>query len=179
MKGTVVQIAFPIPPTIPYKYRDTFLAKRDGAARIYNHVLMNAYGRVFRAHDGTDIYVDTGTPVVAPFSGTVVDPGLRLKPFDPPRYGEVVIIVSDEPTSRGYTAVMAHLSEVDVKVGQHVKRGKVVGLAGKTGNAEHTASQLHFELRTPFLIRLIEAAKPRLMDAFDPFPSLVRADPNR
>jgi murein DD-endopeptidase MepM/ murein hydrolase activator NlpD len=135
-------------------------------------------GGLLRAHDGVDLEVAIGTLVVAPFAGSVVDPGKVWKPWDPQRYGKVVVIRSTEAGSRGYYAILVHLSRQSVALGQVVKRGQIVGRTGITGNAEGTAPHLHFELRAPFKIEFHYAGVKRLLDVFDPLPSLQRADPH-
>ncbi len=179
-RRAIVPLAFPLPASATYSYRRDFLIPRVGKVYPYNHARsVAANGTLRRAHDGMDIAVALGTGVRAPFSGTVVNPATRWKPWDPARYGKIVVIVSDEPTSPGYSVILAHLSKVSVKVGQHVSRGQVVGKTGKTGNAAGTPPHLHIELRAPFLIRVKEAGTVRKIDAFDPYPSLAAADPHR
>ncbi len=173
-------MAFPLPSSAAYSYVNDFLAPRLGAPHPYNNVRGRAAdGTLLRAHDGVDIHVKLGTPVVAPFSGTVIDPATRWKPWDPAMYGRVVVIVSDEPVSAGYAVILVHLSRQLVKPGDHVRRGQRVGFTGNTGNAAGTPPHLHFELRAPFLLRVRENGVIRMIDAFDPFPSLVAADPRR
>ena len=179
-RRAVVPLVFPLPASATYTYRRDFLVPRLGKVYAYNHAGSVApNGTLRRAHDGTDIGVPLGTAVRAPFSGTVANPAARWKPWDPARYGKVVVIVSDEPTSTGYSVILAHLSKVNVKVGQHVSRGQLLGKTGNTGNAAGTPPHLHLELRAPFLIRVKEAGKVRKIDAFDPYPSLTAADPRR
>ena len=55
-------------------------------------------------------------------------------------YGKVVVLDLPGP----YTALYAHLSNVGVKRGQHVRKGQRLGLAGCTGSCSGT--HLHFEL---------------------------------
>ncbi len=174
----VVPMGFPFAADVDYRYRDNFLDRRAGKSYRYNHVLARrADGTFQRAHDGTDIYVAMGTKVRSPFRGIVVDPARLWAPWVPERYGRTVIVVSDEPRSRGYAALHAHLSRVDVRIGQRVRRGDVLGRAGNTGNAKDTVTHLHFELRAPFVFRVREAGTVRWLDAVNPYPSLYRADP--
>jgi murein DD-endopeptidase MepM/ murein hydrolase activator NlpD len=148
--------------------------------RPYNQIRgVTAAGTLLRAHDGVDIEVPNGTRVLAPFAGVVVNPAVLWKPWDRERYGTVVVVRSTEPGSRGYYALMAHLSRRDVKVGDRVTRGAVVGRTGQTGNAVGTVPHLHFELRAPFAIAYAYAGVRRSLDVFDPLPSLHAADPTR
>ncbi|MDQ3870680.1 MAG: M23 family metallopeptidase [Chloroflexota bacterium] len=168
---------FPLPVDARYRYADDFLVARVGRPYGYNHVLpVRRDGRMQRAHDGVDIRVPLGTPVLSPFDGTIADPASRWKPWIRARYGITALVVSEEPTSTGYAALLAHLSRLDVAVGERVKRGQVLGRTGRTGNARGTPPHLHFELRAPFLLPLRRGSVVRMIDAFDPFPSLVAAD---
>ncbi|MBA3778314.1 MAG: M23 family metallopeptidase [Chloroflexi bacterium] len=173
-------MGFPFLSTTDYEYANNFLDRRAGVARHYNHVRgVLGDGSLERAHDGIDLYVERGTPVRSVFEGIVINPARRWRPWDPARYGRTVVVISTEPTSRGYTALMVHLSRVDVRHGDRVRRGQVVGRTGDTGNAEGVPIHLHFELRAPFELRLREAGRIRHVDAFDPYPSLRAADPQR
>lgn len=171
-------MAFPLPATAAYRYADAWRAPRAGVTYPYEQIRGIAPdGSYLRAHDGLDLRVKLGTPVLATFSGTVIDPAKRWKPWDPGRYGKVVAIESDEPTSPGYVVLLAHLSTQAVKVGDHVERGHVVGRTGRTGNAAGTPPHLHLELRAPFRIRYGYAGVIRRLDVFDAEPSVRAADP--
>jgi lysostaphin len=151
---------------------------RLGVVYPYNQISGVAKnGTLLRAHDGVDLTAAIGTPVMAPFAGTIVNPAALWKPWDPERYGNVVVVRSSEATSKGYYAILVHLSTKSVKVGQKVTRGQLVGKSGITGNAESTVPHLHFELRAPFQITFHYAGVARLLDDFDPLPSLQAADP--
>lgn len=153
---------------------------RLGVVYRYNQIRgVTASGTLLRAHDGVDLPVRNGTRVLAPFAGVVVDAAKIWSPWDPQRYGTVVVIRSTEPSSRGYLALLAHLSRRDVKIGAVVRRGSVVGRTGQTGNAAGVPPHLHIELRAPFTIPYAYAGVRRDLDVFDPLPSLLAADPNR
>ncbi len=179
-RKTVVPMAFPLSSKARYRYTNDFLIRRDGIVRWYNHAFsVNPDGSLHRAHDGVDIYAARGTVVLSPFDGTVVDPATLWRPWDRARYGGTVVVRSDEPTSRGYLALLVHLGRLDVAVGDRVVRSQRVGTVGNTGNAAGVPFHLHFELRAPFALTVREAGRRRQLDAFDPYPSLVAADPHR
>jgi murein DD-endopeptidase MepM/ murein hydrolase activator NlpD len=178
VRDTIVPVAFPLPDTARYLYGDGWRAPRVGVARSYNQIRGVAPdGTYLRGHDGLDLRVKLGTPVLAPFGGRVIDPAKRWKPWDPSRYGKVVVIESTEPTSPGYAVILAHLSSVAVKPGDEVERSQVVGKTGKTGNAAGTPPHLHLEIRAPFRIRYGYAGVIRRLDVFDAEPSIRAADP--
>jgi murein DD-endopeptidase MepM/ murein hydrolase activator NlpD len=179
LRHTIVSIRFPLKSASAYSYSDNFLVRRVGTPYSYNHALPTSTGALRRAHDGVDIYVALGTPVLSPFDGVVIDPATRWKPWIRARYGITAVIASAEPGSRGYVAILAHLSVTTVRPGDRVQRGQVLGRTGRTGNAEATRPHLHFELRAPFRLRVKAGTLVRRVDAFDPYPSLVAADPRR
>jgi len=172
-------MAFPLLPDTHYRYRDNFLDRRTGSPDAYNHQRITLDGRPVRLHDGIDIYGAEGQPLVAPFSGAVIDPQSRWSPWVSGRYGETVAIVSDDPLSAGYTAILVHADRVFVQPGDHVSQGQVVATLGRTGNADSQSihAQLHFELRAPFPLDWSPLGEDRMVDAFNPYPSLVAADP--
>ncbi len=179
LHAQVIDIGFPLRSDTTSHYRDNWLDRRPGPPDDYNHARVGTKGDLVRLHDGIDIYAPEAEPVLSPFDGVVIDPATRWSPWEPDRYGLTVVVESDEPTSPGYTAVLVHLDRVWVDVGQHVTRGQVIGDLGKTGNAENVRPQLHFELRAPFLIDWSALGENRLVDAFNPYPSLVASDPSR
>ena len=171
-------MGWPFPPSVKVTFGPGFGVFRVGPLEPFNMISgVSKSGVLLRGHDGLDLQVPVGTPVLAPFSGQVIDPATRWVPWDPARYGKVVAIVSDEPTSTGYTVILVHLSVVGVPVGSHVTRGQAVGLTGVTGDAAGTIPHLHLELRAPFLIRYRVHGVIRRVDAFDPRPSLLAAEP--
>ncbi|NEA87804.1 M23 family metallopeptidase [Streptomyces sp. SID7958] len=92
-------------------------------------------------HSGQDYAVPSGTPVVAAHGGTVVKAGPNGG-GDGPAYGNAVVIKHGNKTYSQY----AHLSKVNVKIGQVVKTGQKIALSGNTGNS--SGPHLHFEIRT-------------------------------
>jgi len=86
-------------------------------------------------HTGLDITNNEGTPIQATADGIVETAGVFQ------RYGNAVIVRHANDVETLY----AHLSRVDVKVGQRVTRGDILGTMGRTGNA--TGVHLHYEVR--------------------------------
>ncbi|WP_262063086.1 M23 family metallopeptidase [Streptomyces sp. STR69] len=92
-------------------------------------------------HSGQDFAVASGTNVVAAHGGTVVKAGGNGA-GDGAAYGNAIVIKHGNGTYSQY----AHLSRIDVKVGQVVSTGQHIALSGNTGNS--TGPHLHFEIRT-------------------------------
>ncbi len=104
------------------------ISGRFGNQRIYNGIPKSP-------HSGMDIAAAQGTPVKAPASGlvTFADPGLYLT-------GGTVLI----DHGHGVSSNFLHLSRIDVKVGDRVVQGEVIGAVGMTGRA--TGPHLHWGL---------------------------------
>jgi murein DD-endopeptidase MepM/ murein hydrolase activator NlpD len=85
-------------------------------------------------HPGIDISVPRGTKVHAPADGVIVFCGSKNG------YGNIVVI------DHGYGTVTryGHLDGFNVRPGQRVKRGDVIGFSGNTGRS--TAPHLHYEV---------------------------------
>jgi murein DD-endopeptidase MepM/ murein hydrolase activator NlpD len=102
-------------------------------------VMTSPYGLRMRGwrptlHHGVDIAAPSGTPVRAMKAGRVEHAG-RMG-----GYGLTVIMAHGSNVRTLY----AHLSRIDVSVGQRVDGGRVIGAVGQTGNA--TGPHLHFEI---------------------------------
>ncbi|MFD7614841.1 M23 family metallopeptidase [Streptomyces sp. NPDC059828] len=92
-------------------------------------------------HSGQDFAVPTGTPVKAANSGVVVKAGPGGG-GDGSAYGNAIVIKH----GNGKYSQYAHLSKVNVSIGQTVKTGQRIALSGNTGNS--SGPHLHFEIRT-------------------------------
>lgn len=88
-----------------------------------------------RSHEGIDIFAAKRTPAIAAADGFVA--GVRNGGLG----GKTVWL---RPEGKNFTLYYAHLDEQLVQEGQAVKKGDTVGLVGNTGNAQYTASHLHF-----------------------------------
>jgi len=88
-----------------------------------------------RPHEGIDISVPYGTPVVAAKAGTVAIADWYGG------YGKLVVI----DHGGGVMTRYGHNSEFKVSVGQQVSQGQVIANAGSTGHS--TGPHVHFEVR--------------------------------
>jgi murein DD-endopeptidase MepM/ murein hydrolase activator NlpD len=92
-------------------------------------------GGGYENHSGLDIATNHGTAIEATADGRVIFAGPHGG------YGNVVVI----DHGYGITTRYGHMSKIDVQVGQHVTRGKVIGAVGSTGRS--TAPHCHYEVR--------------------------------
>jgi murein DD-endopeptidase MepM/ murein hydrolase activator NlpD len=92
--------------------------------------------KIIRFHAGIDFTAPTGTEIYSTGDGKVLD--VRSHKRD---LGNHIII----DHGYGYKTVYAHLDRPNVKKGQVVKRGDVIGFVGSTGLS--TAPHLHYEVK--------------------------------
>lgn len=103
-------------------------------------------------HWGLDIAMPVGTPLIAMADGEVV----HADSTDDSDAGKHVAVRH----ANGMVARYLHMSRVDVRRGQVVARGAVLGLSGNTGRS--SGPHLHLELRVPAeLLPEVEAAVGR------------------
>jgi len=93
------------------------------------------FTKVKKFHYGMDFTAPRGTPVYATGDG-------RIERADNSATGYGNHIRLDH--GYGYVSLYAHLYKYNVRVGQRVKRGDVIGFVGSTGRSE--APHLHYEI---------------------------------
>lgn len=103
-----------------------------GSQRIYKGGEAGSY------HSGIDIARPAGTVVLAPADGVVI------LATDHPYTLEGNMIMIDHGMQ--LNSALMHLSQIDVTVGQHVRRGQPIGRVGATG-ARVTGPHLHWGLK--------------------------------
>jgi murein DD-endopeptidase MepM/ murein hydrolase activator NlpD len=114
-----------------------FLASPMEFSRVTSGFAMRLHPilREWRAHRGVDYAAPIGTPVRTVGDGVVSFAGWQQG------YGKTIEIRHSQDRSTLY----AHLSRIDVNVGQRVSQGATVGAVGNTGMS--TGPHLHFEFR--------------------------------
>ncbi|MGV8039705.1 MAG: M23 family metallopeptidase [Thermoanaerobaculaceae bacterium] len=85
-------------------------------------------------HEGLDISAAIGTPILAPADGVVVFADRESG------YGKVLKVSH----GYGFTTLYGHLDRFQVKAGQKVTRGQVIGKVGMTGRTN--GAHLHYEV---------------------------------
>lgn len=86
-------------------------------------------------HTGLDLHGETGDPVRATADGKITSAGWSGG------YGRVI----DIDHGNGMSTRYGHLSAIDVRVGQSVRTGQIIGRIGSTGRS--TGPHLHYETR--------------------------------
>ena len=94
----------------------------------------NPFGSGYEFHAGIDIEAPQGTPVKVTADGIVVFADTYGN------YGKTVIVKH----ASDYSTLYAHLSQIEVRVGQRVSAGQIIGRVGSTGRS--TGPHLHYEI---------------------------------
>jgi len=92
--------------------------------------------KIIKFHAGMDFTAPTGSEIYATGNGTVEAVNTASRGF-----GKHIII----DHGYGYKSLYAHLDGFNVRRGQKVERGEVIGFVGNTGTS--VAPHLHYEVR--------------------------------
>ena len=103
------------------------LSSKFGVRRFFN-------GEERNPHSGLDFAVPAGTPIKTPANGKVILTGNYF--FN----GNTVFV----DHGQGFISMFCHMSKIDVKVGDQLTRGAVVGKVGSTGRA--TGPHMHWNV---------------------------------
>jgi murein DD-endopeptidase MepM/ murein hydrolase activator NlpD len=122
-------------------------------------------------HSGIDFVGATGSPIRAVKDGVVF---VAAPNGTYNRYGNVVVIKHDDPREAPYS-LYAHMNSINVRKGQRVKAGQIIGSMGNTSATKDkpnntVRTHLHFELLKRF-------PAPPDVDRVDPTPYLPGAAP--
>jgi murein DD-endopeptidase MepM/ murein hydrolase activator NlpD len=91
--------------------------------------------KVKKMHNGIDFAAEIGTPIYATADGKVISVDVKFS-----GYGKMVEI----DHGFGYKTRYAHMHDFNVRIGQNIKRGDLIGYVGNTGLS--TAPHLHYEV---------------------------------
>lgn len=126
-------------PTIP-RVAQAPLTPDAGSVVAQGSFMWPASGRITQGylfyHRAIDIANQGGGPILAADAGVVTSAG-----WNGGGYGNAIVI----DHGNGFQTLYAHLSAVQVQVGQRVGGGNVIGQMGSTGRS--TGVHLHFEIR--------------------------------
>lgn len=118
-----------IPAIMPIRDKDLTRVASSFGMRIH------PFYKVLKMHTGMDFTAPTGTEIYATGDGYVAKIEYAQR-----GYGYHVII----DHGFGYQTLYAHMGKFNVKPGQRVKRGMVIGFVGNTGTS--VAPHLHYEV---------------------------------
>lgn len=97
---------------------------------------IHPFYKTLQSHQGVDYTIPEGSRVFATADGTVRDVTQRHT-----THGQTVVI----DHGNGYETQYSHLSKINVRKGQQVRRGDIIALSGDTGLS--LAPHLHYEVR--------------------------------
>ena len=136
-------------------------------------------------HLGIDLFADPGTPVAAPFDGTIHAFADNRAPLD---YGPVVILRHEAEEGAEFFTLYGHLSRESlssVRVGDHVSRGQVFAHIGNASENGGWSPHLHFQVILDLLDLSTDfpgvafASQREVFTSLSPDPNLVLGIPER
>ena len=179
LTGQVIDIGFPIRPEIDYHYRDNWLDRRDGTPR--TRTTTPAKQPTAARCASTTASTSTGRRARRSWRRSPAASSTR----------DALDAVGARPlrADRGHREHRADDARATppcwsisttcwVEVGQRVSAARCSACWAGRATPRTCDPQLHFELRAPFLIDWSPLGEDRRVDAFNPYPSLVEADPH-
>lgn len=106
-----------------------------------------------KGHNGIDLRASIGTPVKAALTGIVAGTGNTDAVRGCYSYGKWILIRHNN----GLATLYAHLSQIQVDVGEAVATGQLIGYSGETGYA--TGPHLHFGVYVGSAVQIVELGK--------------------
>jgi hypothetical protein len=119
-----------IPAIIPISTKDLSRIASGFGLRIH------PYYKISKFHEGMDFTAPMGTEVYSSGDGTVESVNSSKRGM-----GNYIVVNH----GFGYSSIYAHLDSFNVKAGQKVRRGDVIGFVGNTGMS--VAPHLHYEIK--------------------------------
>jgi murein DD-endopeptidase MepM/ murein hydrolase activator NlpD len=119
-----------VPAILPISNKDLKRTASGFGRRIH------PFYKIIKFHYGMDFTAPEGSDIHATGNGTVV-----AKVVSQRGYGKHIII----DHGFGYISLYAHLIDFNVRVGQKVQRGDIIGFVGNTGQS--VANHLHYEIK--------------------------------
>ena len=119
-----------IPSIIPISNKDLTRTASGYGWKIH------PFYKISKFHFGMDFTAPLGTEVFATGKGTIASVLTTQRGL-----GKQIVI----DHGFGYTSIYAHLSNFNVRVGQKVQRGDIIGFVGSTGTS--VANHLHYEIK--------------------------------
>ncbi|XBC43115.1 MAG: peptidoglycan DD-metalloendopeptidase family protein [Buchnera aphidicola (Meitanaphis flavogallis)] len=121
-----------------YSLMETFLKfpslKKYRISSTFNPHRLNPITKKFSPHQGVDLAMPIGTPILSTGSGEIIQTKRSLAA------GRYIAIRHNVKCITRYM----HLKKILVKVGEKVKKGEKIGLSGNTGYT--TGPHLHYEI---------------------------------
>lgn len=135
--GSSTDVSEPAAPSSPAGPQTDEAQIVEGGELPSSHPVTGRIGdpRQGHRHAGIDYAIPENTPV------SVIRPGRVTVARTVSGYGNAVYVLHDD----GIESIYGHLNKINVREGQQIEPGTVIGLAGSTGVS--SGSHVHFELR--------------------------------
>lgn len=131
--------------TLAWPLKNVIITQKFGNTAFAQSGAYNGSG-----HNGIDFGASIGTPLYSALTGTVQGTGNTDAYAGCYSYGKWVLIRHPN----GLSTLYAHMSQIDVTVGQRVTTGERIGYTGFTGYA--TGPHLHFSLYVSDAVQIVK-----------------------